>query len=166
MKNIFRLTYIVLFALVTFSCSDDDNETADKGIEVNYANVSGVWQLTDWNGDRLGSDGRYYYIEFVRKAEDGKRSYRIFTNINSFVSQKITGSYELIKDEDYGDIIDGTYDYTLSTDNGWEFSYVVKSLTDTSMEWVGVDAEDQVRTYTRVDAIPTDILSGSRVSKQ
>ena len=164
MKNIFKLLPLLLVLFSLSACSDDDKDELVEVLDVNYANVAGIWQLTNWSGEKLDGDKRYYYIEFARKEENGKRGYRILTNLNSFVAQKITGGYELFRDEEYGNIIEGTYDYTLSTNDEWEYQYVVTSLTATEMKWTAVDKPDETRIYIRCESIPADILGGSRTA--
>ena len=61
--------------------------------DVNYANIAGTWRLSEWNGEKIDGDTRYYYIKFDRKEKDGKRSYTIYTNLNSATSQQIPGSF-------------------------------------------------------------------------
>ena len=65
MKNIFKL--MVLFALLFCgsSCSDDEELTVAR-LEVTTANLNGVWQLAEWNGQPLAED-TYCYIKFNRK---------------------------------------------------------------------------------------------------
>lgn len=47
----------------------------------------------------MEGDTRYYYITFDRKGKDGKRSYTIYTNLNSATSEQIPGSFLLSKEE-------------------------------------------------------------------
>lgn len=162
MRTFFRI--IVLFAFIAsgISCSDDDGtEELKPVLEVNYANIAGTWQLTEWNGEKM-NDARYYYIVLNRKAEDGKRSYAIYTNLNSATSQRITGAFLLEKDADKGDIINGTYDYQLSTDDGWSHKYVISNLYAESMVWTAEDDLTEIRIYSRCDEVPADIQAGTR----
>ena len=105
---------------------DDDEVKLPDTKDVNYANIAGTWRLSEWNGEKIDGDTRYYYIKFDRKEKDGKRSYTIYTNLNSATSQQIPGSFTLNKEEDYGDVISGTYYYQLDTDDEWEYSYIVR----------------------------------------
>ena len=143
--------------------------TAHYGIiyvmkDVNYANIAGTWRLSEWNGEKIDGDTRYYYIKFDRKEKDGKRSYTIYTNLNSATSQQIPGSFTLNKEEDYGDVISGTYYYQLDTDDEWEYSYIVSGLTDISMVWTAKEDMGEIKVYTRCEDIPSDILTGTRTS--
>lgn len=165
MKTLFRLMAIFALLLTTASCGDDE-VVSDKlpSLDVNYANVAGTWKLTNWNGDEL-NEPRYYYITFDRKEENGKRKYTVYTNLNSAVSERITGTFLLDNEEEVGDLIDGTYDYTLSTEDGWEHSYIVTELNIESMSWKAKDDAEEVRVYTRCTEVPADIVSGTRAVK-
>lgn len=166
MKTLFRM--MALFALLAgmASCSDDDDETLVKPVlEVNYANVAGTWRLSEWNGESIDGDTRYYYITFNRKEEDGKRKYTVYTNLNSFVSERITGDFLLDTDEDLGDLISGKYDYKLSMDDEWEHTYIITNLYDDSMTWTAKEQADEVRVYTRCSEVPADIVAGTRAAQ-
>ena len=160
MKNIFKMMLLVTMTLFA-SCGDDDEVLPDTK-EVNYANIAGTWRLSEWNGEKVDGDTRYYYIVFNRKEKDGKRSYTIYTNFNSATSQQILGSFTLNKEDDCGDIISGTYYYQPDTDDGWEYSYVVSGLTDTSMIWTAKEDAGEIKVYTHCDEVPAEILAGTR----
>lgn len=161
MRTIFRM--MLLFTMVLFvSCGDDDDVKLPDTLDVNYANIAGTWRMSEWNGEEMDNDSRYYYITFDRKEKDGKRSYNIYTNLNSATSQQIPGAFTLSSDEDYGDIINGTYYYQLDTDDEWEYSYIISNLTNTSMVWTAKEDFGEVRVYTRCDEVPGDILKGER----
>lgn len=165
MKTLFRMMAICALLLVAASCSDE--EVADgklPPLEVNYANVAGTWKLSNWNGDEL-NEPRYYYITFDRKEEGGKRKYTVYTNLNSAVSERITGTFLLDQEEELGDLISGTYDYTLSTNDGWEHSYIVTELNSESMSWKAKEDAEEVRIYTRCSEVPADIVKGTRAVK-
>ena len=73
MKNIFRIM-LLLTTMLFVSCGDDDEVKLPDTKDVNYANIAGSWRLSEWNGENLEGDTRYYYITFDRKGKDGKRS--------------------------------------------------------------------------------------------
>lgn len=163
MKNIFKMMLLLTMALF-MSCGDDDEVKLPDTKDVNYANIAGTCRLSEWNGEKIDGDTRYYYIKFDRKEKDGKRSYTIYTNLNSATSQQIPGSFTLNKEEDYGDVISGTYYYQLDTDDEWEYSYIVSGLTDISMVWTAKEDMGEIKVYTRCEDIPSDILTGTRTS--
>lgn len=164
MKTLFKI--MTLFALLVCfaSCGDDDEVAVKPTLDVNYANIAGTWYLSEWNGEQM-NDSRYYYITLNRKEVEGKRTYEIYTNYNSAFSQRITGTFNLTDDEDWGDLIGGTYDHKLSTDDGWEHSYVIANLFHESMVWTAKDNPEEVRVYTRCNEVPEDIIKGTRSIK-
>ena len=83
---------LLLTMALFMSCGDDDEVKLPDTKDVNYANIAGTWRLSEWNGENLEGDTRYYYITFDRKEKDGKRSYTIYTNLNSATSEQIPGS--------------------------------------------------------------------------
>ncbi|PTN10415.1 hypothetical protein C8N47_10163 [Mangrovibacterium marinum] len=161
-KQLRIIAVLALFAAFT-GCSDDDEPVVEPTLEVNYANVAGIWQLSEWNGEAMDADSRYFYIRLSRSQENGSRSYEIYTNLNSFVSEYISGTYELNLEEPNFPLISGTYDYTLSTDDEWAHQFVVSELYQASMKWTAEDDTDEVRVYKRCDEIPADIVDGERL---
>ena len=161
MKTLFRMMALFALLFAAASCSDDDEAIAMPSLDVNYANVAGTWKLSEWNGEEL-NDTRYYYITFNRKAEDDKRTYIIYTNLNSAVSERITGTFLLDKDDDDADVISGTYDYTMSINDAWENKYFVEELTNEKMSWKATENVEEVRVYTRCSEVPADIVNGIR----
>ena len=75
---------------------------------------------------------------------------------------KFPAPFTLNKEEDYGDVISGTYYYQLDTDDEWEYSYIVSGLTDISMVWTAKEDMGEIKVYTRCEDIPSDILTGTR----
>ena len=148
MKNIFRIM-LLLTTMLFVSCGDDDEVKLPDTKDVNYANIAGSWRLSEWNGENLEGD---------------TRSYTIYTNLNSATSEQIPGSFLLSKEDDYGDIISGTYYYQLDTDDEWEYSYIVSGLTDTSMIWTAKEDMGEMKVYTRCNEVPADIIAGTRAS--
>ena len=117
-------------------------------LEVNANNISGKWQLMEWNNATL-AEGTYVYLDIVRN----DKTYVMYQNLDSFsgVPHVVTGSYYIETDPELGAIIRGNYDY----DSGdWVHRYVVTSLTSNQMIWVAKDDETFVQTYLRVDSIP------------
>lgn len=61
---------VLLLTMALFmSCGDDDEVKLPDTKDVNYANIAGTWRLSEWNGEKIDGDTRYYYIKFDRKAE-------------------------------------------------------------------------------------------------
>ena len=161
MKTLLRIIILLPLFAGFMSCSDEDDETILPPLEVNYANIAGTWYLSEWNGEKM-NDSRYYYIVFDRKAENGKRTYQIYTNLNSATSQRISGAFVLEHDEDLGDMVSGTYDYQLSTDDEWSHEYIITDLYEGSMVWTAKDDVAEVRIYTRCEKVPDEIVVGTK----
>lgn len=71
MKNIFKMMLLLTMALF-MSCGDDDEVKLPDTKDVNYANIAGTWRLSEWNGEKIDGDTRYYYIKFGPERERRK----------------------------------------------------------------------------------------------
>lgn len=140
---------LAALALISVSCEKNDSpEQEEPQLEVNANNISGKWQLVEWNAAALVS-GTYMYLDIVRN----DRTYTMYQNFDSFadVPHVVTGSYHIDMDVELGAVIRGNYDH----DSGdWAHRYVVESLTATTMVWVAKDDADFVQKFVRVDSIP------------
>lgn len=148
MKKI--LILLSLISLTAVSCGKiimTEPEEAPQ-LEVNAHNISGQWQLVQWNGEYL-AEGTYVYLDIVRN----DKTYTMYQNMDSFtnVPHVITGSYNLYTDVEMGAIIRGNYDH----DSGeWAHRYAISSLTANEMFWVATDDHSFSQKFVRVDAIP------------
>ena len=150
--NILRKTFfpfLAALALMSVSCDKNDMaEPEEPQLEVNANNISGKWELVEWNGSPLAAD-TYVFIDFVRNG----RTYTMYHNLDTFsnVPHMVTGAYFIETDVELGAVIRGNYDH----DSGdWAHRYVVKSLTATKMVWVAKDDDTFIQIYERVDMIP------------
>ena len=146
MKKILILLSIIAIAVV--SCEKNPMREEPPQLEVNANNISGQWELVEWNGDNL-TEGTYVYLDIVRN----DRTYTMYQNMDSFsnVPHVITGSYRLSTDEELGAIIRGTYDH----DSGeWSHRYIIQSLTANEMFWVAKDDPSFTQKFRRVSTIP------------
>ena len=130
-------------------------------LEVNANNISGQWQLVEWNGGSL-SDGTYVYLDIVRN----DKTYTMYQNIDSFndIPHVVTGSFFLQGEGvTFGEgdesvstqctVIRGNYDH----DSGdWAHRYIVKDLTADQMYWVAKDDPAFVQKFIRVESIPVE----------
>ena len=117
-------------------------------LEVNVSNISGSWELVEWNGAQLQS-GTYVFLNIIRK----DWTYQMWQNVDSFqdIPHQVTGRFYLEVDPAYGAIIRGEYDH----DSGdWAHRYIIKDLTKDSMVWVAKDNADYVQKFVRVESIP------------
>ena len=149
MNRITKLLTIALLAFAALSCDKVIlTEPKEELLEVNANNLSGKWQLFEWDGNVL-AEGTYVYLDIVRNGQ----TYTMYQNMDSFtnVPHVITGSYHLSTDVELGAIIRGTYDH----DSGeWSHRYIIQSLTANEMFWVATDDLSFSQKFVRVDAIP------------
>lgn len=150
MNKTFKSFISVLFAsLILVSCGKEQPEVIEY-LDVNANNISGSWELVDWNGSAL-QEGTYVFINLVRN----DRTYTMYQNIDSFgdIPHVITGRYFIETDPAVGAVIRGEYDH----DSGdWAHRYIVKDLTATSMTWVAKDNPEYIQKYERVESIPVE----------
>ena len=148
MKRILNLImFLSAFAAVSCELVEDGGDQ-ELLLEVNANNISGQWQLMQWNENTLNDD-TYVYIDIVRN----DRTYTMYQNIDSFkdVPHKVTGSYYLEVDPAIGAVIRGSYDH----DSGdWAHRYLITDLTRSHMVWTAKDDPTFVQIWNRVDSIP------------
>lgn len=146
MKNILTIFAAAVFML---SCTEKPVEIVEY-LDVNANNISGKWELAEWNGAAL-AEGTYVFIDIVRN----DRTYTIYQNLDSFndVPHVATGSYNIETDPELGAIIRGNYDH----DSGdWAHRYIIKDLTADQMYWIAKDDPDFVQKFVRVETIPVE----------
>lgn len=150
MKRIFYLTMVLLSVAAFVACDDTPVEVVDPQLDVTAHNISGTWMLESWKGSSL-ADGSYVYIDFERR----DCSYKLYQNLGSFSTQRLTGRFYIEVDEAIGGaVIRGNYDY----DRGdWSHRYIVTSLTANKMTWVAKDNVEDESVYVRAE-IPSKIL--------
>ena len=150
MNKAFKSFVSVLFASLILASCGKEQPVVIEYLDVNANNISGSWQLVDWNGAPL-QEGTYVFINLVRN----DRTYTMYQNIDSFtdIPHVVTGRYFIETDPAVGAIIRGDYDH----DSGdWAHRYIVKDLTATSMTWVAKDNPEYVQKYERVESIPVE----------
>ena len=148
MKRLAYLFSTLALILAVSSCEKEIGGDEELLLEVNANNISGKWQLMQWNESSLNDD-TYVYIDIVRN----DRTYTMYQNIDSFkdVPHMITGSYYLEVDPAVGAVIRGNYDH----DSGdWAHRYIITDLTRTKMVWTAKDDPTFVQIWNRVDSIP------------
>lgn len=146
MKNLLKISLMLLAAIGLASCDDD------PGLDVTLYNISGTWKLDAWNNGEALADGSYVYIEMSYR--DGNK-FTIYQNLDSFGPRRIIGVYNLYTDESLGSVIRGMYDY----ENGdWTSRYIIRDLYADRMTWIATDDAGNVSQYVRCDGIPQEIL--------
>ena len=134
-------------AFASMSCEKEQHDIQPEPLEVNTNNISGKWELVEWNGAPM-AEGTYVYMDIER----GK-TYTMYQNLDSFsnIPHVITGSYNLATDPELGAIIRGSYDH----DNGdWSHRYIIKDLYENEMFWVAKDDPAFTQKFRRVSNIP------------
>lgn len=153
MKRFKNILASALAALSFLAVSCDRNDMTEPQVEyldVNANNISGKWELVEWNGNALTA-GTYVFMEIVRN----DRTFKIYQNLDSFsdVPHVVSGSYYIETDPELGAIIRGVYDH----DSGdWAHRYIIKDLTASEMTWVAKDDPDYIQKYVRVESIPVE----------
>ncbi len=148
MNRIITLLIAMAAALMLSACDPNDLSQPVTYLEVNAHNISGTWELAEWNGTAL-AEGTYVYLDIVRN----DRTYTMYQNLDTFkdVPHILTGSYFIETDPEYGAVIRGNYDH----DSGdWAHRYIVRNLTENEMTWIAKDDETFVQKFVRVDSIP------------
>lgn len=145
-----KMLIAAAFAVMSLISCTEKPEVTVEYLDVNANNISGRWELVEWNGVPL-TEGTYVYLDIVRN----DRTYTMYQNLDSFtnVPHKVTGSYYIEYDPELGAILRGNYDH----DSGdWAHRYIVKDLTATEMYWIAKDDRTFIQKYVRVDSIPVE----------
>lgn len=151
MNKITKILVLAFMAVASMACNkiDDPQGNGPEPLEVNTNNISGKWELVEWNGAPM-AEGTYVYMDIER----GK-TYTMYQNLDSFtnIPHVITGSYNLATDPELGAVIRGSYDH----DNGdWAHRYIIKDLYENEMLWVAKDDPSFTQKFRRVSTIPVE----------
>ena len=151
MNKITKILALAFMAVASMACNkiEDPQGNGSEPLEVNTNNISGKWELVEWNGAPM-AEGTYVYMDIER----GK-TYTMYQNLDSFsnIPHVITGSYNLATDPELGAIIRGSYDH----DNGdWAHRYIIRDLYDNEMLWVAKDNPAFTQKFARIASIPVE----------
>lgn len=151
MNKITKILALAFMAVASMACNkiEDPQGNGPEPLEVNTNNISGKWELVEWNGAPM-AEGTYVYMDIER----GK-TYTMYQNLDSFsdIPHVITGSYNLAPDPELGAIIRGSYDH----DNGdWAHRYIIRDLYDNEMLWVAKDNPAFTQKFARIASIPVE----------
>ena len=150
-----KTVHLILVAVMAIMTACEKEEMPIPTLEVNYINLDGAWQLTEWRGAPL-AEGAWLYIELDRK----EHTFKIYDNISTMYPHLSTGTFELTNDWRVGDIISGAYDYG---NGAWSYEYIVTDLYKESMTWTAkADAAEQQK-LVRVDEVPAEIVEAVRL---
>lgn len=148
--NRFKLSLLLVAAAMTIAVSCEKQELPSQPVylEVNANNISGQWELSEWNGAPL-AEGTYVYLDIVRN----DKKYTMYQNLDSFadVPHIVSGTFNLDTDPVIGTVIRGNYDHDAGD---WAHRYIIRQLTASSMVWVAKDDPEFVQLFVRVDSIP------------
>ncbi len=155
MKALFRLSVLVATLFFLGACGEDDHSYPEVyPTKIVHSQISGTWQLTQWNGAGI-ADGLYFYITL----ESRDQKFTIYQNFDSAKARHQTGTYLLNYEESEGNTITGVYDHASGF---WNYTYLIDNLTKENMTWTATDDTTDISIYTRCDAVPEDILNGTR----
>ena len=153
MKKLFRMTLAALLLFTAAGCQSDE-DPCTPFLDPTYGNMAGTWRLSAWNGVEQG-DSPDMYIIFDRK----EQAFSMYQNHDSGKSRYITGSFELVRDKNEHFVIKGIYDHASGF---WSHDYFITAMTASQMTWIATDNPSDVSVYTRCDAVPEEIINGTR----
>jgi hypothetical protein len=158
MKIILKILALSVLLIGFSACSDDEDVPVVPTLDVNYANLNGVWSLTEWNGNPM--DGEIYcYIVFDRR----NHTFKLYQKFDSMYARCITGEFQLEEDDDWGFVISGTYDYGMGD---WNHEYIISDLLATgSMTWTVKGDDTDVCIYTRCAEVPAEVIAEAKVEE-
>ena len=149
MKTFLKTIAFMLVLTGVFACSPDEDLTP-QSLDVTPNNISGVWKLAERNGIAL-PEGVYCYMQFVRR----DRTFTMYQKFDSMYPRRLTGSFEITKDEYKGYILSGKYDYGAGN---WNNSYLVTSLFEDFMVLTADTENGDVCKYVRCNELPAEIV--------
>lgn len=151
MKKIFPLLLLTLLTAFT-ACEEPIEEV--PALEVNYINLDGTWQLSEWRDAPL-PEGTFVYLVLNRK----DHTFEMYDNMSSMYPLLMTGLFEVENDYKIGDIVKGTYDHEQGS---WGHDYIVTDLYEESMVWTAVDDATDKQKFVRVAEVPAEIVDAVR----
>lgn len=155
MKTLFRTMALFMMLFCLSACSEDEEEVTVPTLEVNYVNLEGTWQLTEWNGQPT-PEGTYCYIIFKRK----DHTFQMYQKFDSMYARLITGEFLLETDASTGTLISGTYHYGMGE---WNNSYIITDLLETgSMIWTVKGDDNDVCKYERCEKVPEEVIAEAK----
>ncbi len=160
MKKFLNIFALAVLSALAVGCDKEkpQSELSDQ-ITVNYRNMRGVWELTELEGGAIEGDAYFYIIFSLDERE--RQFFEVYSTLDSAFASKSEGVYYLESDPNDRErvIISGIYDNMFQ--QPWSSSYIVSSLTSKKMEWRDYTS-GEVRSYERVEEVPSDILAGTR----
>lgn len=156
MKRIVKIVLAFILVLPLVSCKKQE-DSGPEYLSVTANNLAGDWKLTSWDGGEMEGEDVAVYIRFIRK--DSR--YELYTNVGSMDFVCKTGDFVILSDDKLGDILVGSYDYTLGEE--WNHRYIVK-LTANRLILIATDDDTNVCIYDRC-TIPEDVSTALDMTK-
>ena len=100
--NTFLKTMAMLLLVLGFVACSSDDEFKPQPLDVTPNNISGIWTLSEVNGEKL-PDNLFFYIEFVRR----DRKFTSYLNLDSMYPRRITGTFSIEEDKYKGALLSG-----------------------------------------------------------
>lgn len=108
--------------------------------------------------EQFGNQGRAIFLRDIEQQGTYVR------DLSEFRQRKVPaphGIYTLEYDENEGNTITGLYDHASGF---WNHIYRIDRFTEESMTWIVKDDLSDISVYTRCEAVPDDILNGTRAA--
>ena len=148
--NAFLKTMAMLLLVLGFVACSSDDEFKPQPLDVTPNNISGIWTLSEVNGEKL-PDNLFFYIEFVRR----DRKFTSYLNLDSMYPRRITGTFSIEEDKYKGALLSGKYDFGAGA---WNKTYIVSELYEDYMLLTADDDSGEVCKYIRCNEVPSEIL--------
>ncbi|MCF0183018.1 MAG: lipocalin family protein [Bacteroidaceae bacterium] len=137
---LFFILYSLFFAT---ACSKSDDTPQPATLAVTYNNVSGDWQLVEFNSHKL-PEGTYLRMSLSRR----DHAFTLTDNLNSMYGQTRTGTFTLTEDEDTETtILSGHYDNGVGE---WNHEYTVTRLTASELHLLSTDSLHESQVFQRI----------------
>lgn len=149
MRNIVKMALAFLLVLPLSSCHKQEVAEPET-LTVTANNLAGDWKLVSWQGGDMNDADVAVYIRFIRK--DSR--FELYSNVGSMDFVCKTGDFLILSDDTLGDVLVGSYDYTLGQE--WNHRYIV-NLTKNRLILTATDDASNVCIYDRC-TIPEDVV--------
>lgn len=150
MRKIIGFISLISAVLAFQSCKVDHSYESSDDPVLSYYQITGTWKLSEWKGESLDGDGRFFYM--VLESKDTK--FTVYHNLDSARPISLTGTFSLEYDEDEGvNVVSGLYDHEYGL---WANDYIVSKKGDDKMVWTAVSDPGDVSVYVRT-ALPENL---------
>lgn len=145
MRKIIGFISLISAVLAFQSCKVDHSYESSDDPVLSYYQITGTWKLSEWKGESIEDDGRFFYM--VLESKDTK--FTVYHNLDSARPISLTGTFSLEYDEDEGvNVVSGLYDHEYGL---WANDYIVSKKGDDKMVWTAVSDPGDVSVYARTE---------------